>query len=160
MTDPIQIICSLTGCTEEEANHAYNNTQDVVEAVDLLLVKVKSPADKYIESKKIKREITEEEKIIGPYRAILKEFDEKMSTSLSQHGHEGSVLKLDHHEEMVQQNNCSQICQLPSLGEEVQKQEIVCQLQSECSYGSQSNDQILPCSDHQCLQLSQDQGKE
>jgi hypothetical protein len=160
MADPIALICSLTGCTEDEANEAYNRTEDVVEAVDSLLSKVESPADKYIQTKKRKREVTPEEEIIGPYRKILKEFDERMSTSLNQHGHEGSVEMLDHHEETVQQNSCSQKCQLPSLQEEVQTQETAYPLPSECSCDLQSNGQTLPCSDRQCPQSCQDQEME
>lgn len=157
MTDPLETICNLTGCTLEQASQAYSETQDLVEAVDRLLEVKPSVANKYIQSKKIKKEITEEEKIIAPIRSILKDFDEKMSTSLSRHGHEGSVEMLARHEETVLQNNCSQKCQLPSLELEVEKQETVYQLQSEYSCDSQLNGQTLPCSDLQSHQLSQDQ---
>ena len=67
MADPIQTICSLTGCTEDEASKAYDATQDTVEAVDLILKKVETKAQKVIASKKRPREITPEEEIIGPY---------------------------------------------------------------------------------------------
>jgi len=127
MTDPLETICNLTGCSLEEAEKAYAETKDMVEAIDKLLAKPSSIADKYIQSKKVKREVSEEEKIIGPYRVILKELDEKMSTSLNQHGHEGSVERLDHPAEMALQNNCSQECQLPSLQSEEQKRETVYQ---------------------------------
>ena len=143
MADPLETIQTLTGCSEEDAKRVYEETKDLVEAVDRLLEKRQSAADKYIQSKKRKREVTEEEKVIAPYRAVLKEFDNRMSTSLSQHGHEGSVEKLHHPEEMVLQNNCSQQCQIPSLEEEVQIPEIVCPLPSECSYDLPSNDQTL-----------------
>lgn len=156
MPDPIQIICSITGCTEEEANHAFDSTQDITEAVDLLLENPKSPAEKYINARKKRRVMTPEEEVIGPYRKILKEMDEKMTISLHQRGYEGSVEKIDHLEEMVQQNNCSQQCQLPSLEEEVQKPETVCQLPSVCSCGLQSSDQKLPCSDQECSRSNQD----
>ena len=158
MADPIETICNLAGCSYEDAKKMYEVTNDIVEAVDRLLEPTLSAAEKYIQSKKPKREVTEEEKIIGPYRVILKEFDEKMSTSLGQHGHEGSVERLDHHEEMVLQNNCSQECQIPSLESVAEKQETACQLQSECSCDSQSNDQTSPCSGPQCPQSYQDQG--
>jgi hypothetical protein len=91
MADPIETICSLASCSREDAEKVFSETKDVIEAVDRLLIKPQSSAEKYIQSRKRKREVTEEEKIIGPYRVILKEFDEKMSTSLSQHGHEGSA---------------------------------------------------------------------
>lgn len=156
MSDPIQIICSITGCNEEEANYAFDRTQDVTEAIDMLLKNNTSPAEKYINARKKRRITTPEEEIIGPYRQILKEIDEKMSTSLHQRGYEGSVEKITHREETVQQSNCFQLCPPPSPEEEVQKPETVCQLPSECSCGLQSNDQKLPCSDQECSRSNQD----
>ena len=105
MSDPIETICNLAGCAREDAERAYREVGDIVEAVDKLLVKVSSPADKYI--KKRDRELTPEEEIMAPIRKIMKKFDENMSTSVGQHGHEGSVEKLAPREETVQQNNCS-----------------------------------------------------
>ncbi len=113
MSDPIETICNLAGCSSEEARKVYAEVGDVVEAVDKLLVKVSSPADKYI--KKRTREVTPEEEVIGPIRKVMKIFDDKTSTSLGQHGYEGSVATLAPHEGTVQQNSCSQQCQLPSL---------------------------------------------
>ena len=52
MTDPLETICNLTGCTLEDATQVYNETKDVIEAVDRLLAKPQSAADKYIQSKK------------------------------------------------------------------------------------------------------------
>lgn len=160
MADPLETICNLANCTRSEAERMYEETHDVVEAVDRLLVKTLSPAEMYIQSKKKTREVSKEETIIGPYRAILKEFDEKMTTSLSQRGHEGSVEMLDRPAEMVLQKNYSQECQLPSLQLEAQKQETACLSQSECSYDSQLNAQTSPCSDLRCPQSSLDQEKE
>lgn len=141
MSDAIQIICSLTGCTEEEAKKAYDETEDVIEAVDLLLETPELPSNKIINSKKRKREVTPEEEIIGPYRKILKEIDERMSSTSIQRGCEESSLTIVPREEKVQQSNCSQQCLLLSLEEEVQKPETVCQLPFEYSCDSQLNDQ-------------------
>lgn len=160
MADPLETICNLAGCTREEAEKVYSETKDVVEAVDRLLAKPLSAAEKYIQTKKPKHVTTEEEKIIAPYRAFLKELDDKRSTSLSQHGYEGSVEMLARPAEMVLQNNCSQECQLPSLQSEAQKQETACPSQSECSCDSQLNAQTSPCSDHRCPQSCQDLEKE
>jgi hypothetical protein len=113
MSDPIETICNLTGCTREDAQRVYDETKDIVEAVDKLLEKVSSPAEKYI--KKRVRQVTPEEELMAPVRKIMKAFDENMTTSLSQHGHVGQVEQIAPHEETVQQNNCSQKCQLPSL---------------------------------------------
>jgi hypothetical protein len=158
MTDPIETICNLTGCSHEEAERVYNETKDMIEAVDRLLETKPSSAEKYIQSKKKPKQVTEEEKIIGPYRAYLKELDEKRSTSLGQHGHEGSVEMLDRHAEMVLQNNCSQECQLPSLQSAVETRETACPSQSEYSCDSQLNVQTSPCSGLQSLQSFQGQG--
>ena len=155
MSDQIQTICSLTGCSENEANEALDRTQDVVEAVDLLLAKAKTTV-----MQKRSRGITREEEIIAPIRKIMKRFDEDRATSSGQHGYEGSVEKLLHHEEMVLQNNCDQECQLPVQESMVQIQEIVCQSQSECSFCSQSNGQTLPCFDQGCSQLNRLQDME
>ncbi len=127
MSDPIDTICLLADCSRELAQKTYEETKDIVEAVDKLLEKVSSPAQKIIETKLKKRSVTHEEEIIAPIRKMLKQMDEARSTSSHQHGYEGSVEKIDHHEETALQNNCSQQCQLPSLESEVQKQETVYQ---------------------------------
>ena len=149
MSDPIQVICSLTGCTEEQANEAYDRTEDIVEAVDLLLASSKTtPMPKRL------REITPEEEIMGPIRKLMKKFDEERSTSSNQHGYEGSVEKLDLHGEKVPQSNYVQECQIPVQGLVAQTPEIVCQSQSGCSSYSQLHGQTLPYSDQECSQLN------
>jgi hypothetical protein len=160
MTDPLETICNLTGCTIEQAERAYFETRDIVDAVDLLLERKPSAIDKYIQSKKKQIEVTEEEKIIKPIREMLKQLDEKIATSLGQRGYEGSVETLARPSEMVLQNNCSQECQLPSLQSEAGTQGTVCQSQSECSCDSQLNGQTQPCSGLRCPQSSPVQGTE
>jgi hypothetical protein len=148
MSDPIQTICSLTGCSEKEANEAFDICEDVIEAVDLLLARPKTtPIPKRI------REITPQEEFMAPIRKMMKQFDERMSTSLNRHGYEGSVEKLDHHEEKAPQSNCGQECQLPSQQLTVQKQETVCPSPSECSSGLQLNVHTSPYSGQECSQL-------
>ena len=148
MSDPIQTICSLTGCSEKEASDAYDRTEDVVEAVDLLLAKPKTT----VISKRL-REMTSEEEVMGPIRKLMKKFDENMSTSLRQHGHEGSVEKLDLREEMVPQSSCVQECQIPVQESMVQRQETAYQSPSECFYDSRLHAQTLPCFDRECSQV-------
>lgn len=150
MSDPIQIICTLTGCTQEEAEEAYDKTQDTVEAVDLLLEVPKSTATSNL--KKRPREVTQEEQIIAPIRKMLKEMDEKRSTSSYQRGYAGSVEMLDPPEETAPQNSCAPECQPFAHQSEAQKQETACPSQFECSYDLQLNDQTLPCSDRECSQ--------
>lgn len=160
MTDPLETICNLTGCSMEDAERVYNETKDLVEAVDRLLEKRQSAADKYIESKRIKKEVTEEEKIIAPIRTMLKQMDDNISTSLNQRERAESAERLARLGEMVLQNNCSQECQIPSLESEAERQETACPSQFECSCDLQSSGQTLPCSDLQSLQSYQDQEKE
>lgn len=155
MSDQIQTICSLTGCSEKEANEALDRTQDVIEAVDLLLAKAKTTV-----IQKRPRQVTPEEQVIGPIRKIMKRLDEDRATSSGQHGYEGSVEKLPHHEEMAQQNNCVQECQLDVQQSMVQTQEIACQSQSECSFCSQLNGRTLPCFGQGCSQLNLPPNKE
>ena len=157
MSDPLETICNLTGCTLEEAEKTYEETKDIVEAVDKLLEKASSKAEMYIQSKRVKKQVTFEEDIIKPVRTLLKTFDEKMSTSLRQHGHEGQVEKLNHHEEMVLQNNCSQECQIPSLESGVERQETAYQSLSEYFSCLQLSDQTSPSSDRGLTLLNQGQ---
>ena len=74
--------------------------------------------------------LNDEQALFNELRETMKKFDEEV-TSLSQSSScaGGGMQVLP--EGMVQQNNCSQICQLPSLEEEAQTPETACQLQSE-----------------------------
>lgn len=140
MSDPIDTICDLANCSREDAERVYSETKNVVEAVDRLLVKPVYAADKYTKLKR-QQTFTEEQKILAETREILKRFDEERSTFQGQRVDEGSSVIQLHPEEMALQNNCSQQCQLPSLGEGAQTQETVCLSQSECSCDLQLNDQ-------------------
>lgn len=130
------MICSLTGCSEEEAKKAFSQTKDTVDAIDLLLEKPVSKCDKYI-PKKVIQPLTEEQIEIRKVRDLMEQMDGTKSISLSPPCCVEQDEQLVPHEGMVLQNNCSQQCQLPSLEEEVQKQETVCQLPSEYSSDSQ-----------------------
>ncbi len=126
MSDKISIICSLTGCTEEDAVQAYDRTEDTVEAVDMLLARPVCVSNKYIESKKKNVELTETQKHIAKIRDVMKKIDENRLISSGQREHEGTDVKLIPHEETVLQNSYSQECQIPVLESEAQKQETVC----------------------------------
>lgn len=154
MSDPIQTICSLTGCTEQEANEAYDRTQDVIEAVDLLLAKPKTTPVNL----KRPREITPEEEFMGPVRKLMKRIDDNISTSLNQHGHEGSVEMLDRREEKVPQSNCVPEYQPFSRQLEVQTLETAYPLRSGCFCDSQSSVQTSLYSDRECSQWIHPQG--
>ena len=133
MSDAIDTICNLANCSREDAERVYAETKDVVEAVDKLLAKVLSPAEKYVKSGRLQKELTEEQKQLRKLREIMEKIDDNVtkSTSSNQHGYEGSVETPSRHEETVLQNNCYQECHLPSLESEAQTQETAYPSQSE-----------------------------
>ncbi len=135
MSKSIDMICTLTGCDQEMAAAAFDETNDVTLAVDKILFKTEIPAKK-------KRKLDDAQQEIERIREVMKELDNKMeerpdsttnqfSTLSNQREREESISTLVHRAETVLQNNYSQICQLPVLGEEAQKQETACQLQFE-----------------------------
>jgi hypothetical protein len=145
MHDQIDMICTLTGCDKQMAVSAFDETNDVTLAVDKILFKTEIPVKK-------KRKLDETQEEIEKIREVMKEFDKKMderpdstinqfSTSSNQHELGVSISRLGHPGETVLQNNYSQVCQLPVLVEEVEKQETVCQSQSELIYDLLSNGQ-------------------
>lgn len=127
------MIVDLAGCSEEDAKRVYDEVGDVSEAVDILMPKSVTKASEYINKLKPKVEISEEQKWCRYVRGVLKEMDDKKSTSANQPVPEERSENCILREETVQQNNCFQECQLPSLQSEAQIQETVCQSQSECS---------------------------
>ena len=132
MSGEVETICELSGCSKEDALKAWEEFGDVVEAVDNLLPgKV---------SKKTK-ELSEEQHFFKEMRETMKLMDEKTHTNLVSHEPCEQDEQQDHHEETALQNNYFQECQIPSLESKVEKQEIVCQSQSECSCDLQLNDQ-------------------
>ena len=133
------MIVDLAGCSEEDAKRVFQEVGDVVEAVDILMPKSKSAADKYIKKLKPKSEVTEEQKWCRQVREVLKTLDDKKFTSANQPAPEARSEHCILPEEMVQQNSCFQECQLPALQSEAQIQETACQLPSGCSSGLLSN---------------------
>jgi hypothetical protein len=132
MSGEIEMICELSGCSKEDALKAWEEFGDVVEAVDNLLPgKV---------SKKTK-ELSDEQQFFKEMRETLKLMDEKRQLNLVSREPYEQDEQQDHHEETALQNNCFQECLIPSLESRVEKQEIVCQSQSECSCDLQLNDQ-------------------
>lgn len=140
MSDPIEMICTLSGCPREDAERVYAETGNVVDSVDKLMVVVTPAYQKYIPVAD-KKPLTEEQIKVGKIREFMKNTVDSRSTC----GGPPEQMAQDEmhipHEETVLQNNCSQKCQLPSLQEEVQTQGTVCQSQYECSSDSQCCDQ-------------------
>lgn len=102
------MICSLTGCSEEEAKTAYAETKDTVEAIDRILAR--PPVVESTLPRKRKREdITPDEEELEKIRGTLEAFDAEMDKKLPTGGQRAaseSDVTPSHHEETVQQNNC------------------------------------------------------
>lgn len=120
MTDPIALIMSLTGCSEDEAQFAYNEHQDTVDAVEYILNKV-SPISKSValsNPRKRKREdITPEEEHVQNLRPTMEQMTREIQSSITstQRAPSSEVEMQAPHGETVLQSNCSQECQLPSV---------------------------------------------
>jgi hypothetical protein len=132
MSGEIETICELSGCSKEDAIKAWEEFKDIVEAVDNLL-----PG----KTSRKRKELSEEQQFFKEMRETLKKMDEKRQINLVAREPCEQDEKQDHHEEMALQNNCFQECQIPFLELKEQKQEIVCQSQSECFCDLQLNDQ-------------------
>jgi hypothetical protein len=128
MTDPIPLIMSLTGCSEEDAQFAYNEKCDTVDAIEYILDKI-SPLPKSAaisNPRKRKREdITPEEEVVQNLRPAMEKMTRDIEDSItsSQRAPSSEAVTPVHREETALQNNYLQICQLPSVEEEAQTQE-------------------------------------
>jgi hypothetical protein len=128
MTDPIPLIMSLTGCSEDEAQFAYNEKCDTVDAIEYILDKI-APLPKTAamsNPRKRKREdITAEEEVVQNLRPTMEKMTREIEDGIT------SSQRAPSSEDATQvppggtalQNNCSQVCRLPSVAEEVQTQE-------------------------------------
>ena len=115
------MICSMTGCCEEEARKAYNdNGHDVVLAADFILF-----AGKELPSatKHTRSDINEHEAYLNRMRKTMEEFDSQVekrkNTTSNPLADAGSDETQDHHEETVQQSNC-----LPEYHQSVTVEEV------------------------------------
>ena len=114
MADPIAMIVSLTGCSEEEARDAYDEMEDVVEAVDNLLAR--APTNTPPPRKFVRTDKTPEERRVEELRGTMKSIDEDIQRGLTASHQPAGVVSSETpipHEETVLQNNCSQECHLP-----------------------------------------------
>jgi hypothetical protein len=128
MTDSIALIISLTGCSEEEARDVYQMKGDTVDAVEYIMNKY-NPVPKSVElsnPRKRKREdITPEEEHVQHLRPTMEQMNREIENKITSNQRapsSGDATQIPH-EETVLQNNCSQVCQLPSVEEEAQTQE-------------------------------------
>ena len=128
MTDPIPLIMSLTGCSEEEAQFAYNEKCDAVDAIEYILDKVAPlPKSAAISNprKRRREDITPDEEVIQNLRPTMEKMTHNIESGItsSQRAPSSEAVTPVHPEETALQNNCSQVCQLPSVPEEAQTQE-------------------------------------
>ena len=140
MTDPIPLIMSLTGCSEDEARFAYNEKCDTVDAIEYILDKI-APLPKTASisnPRKRKREdITPDEEAVQNLRPTMEKMTQNIESGITSNQPAPSSEDVTPAplEETVLQNNCSQVCQLPSVEEEAQTQETENRSWSECFCG-------------------------
>ena len=130
MTDPIALIITLTGCSEDDARDAYSLKGDTVDAIEHILNKTAPLTSSIGLPRKRKRDdMTYDEAEITKIRTTMETFDNEISNKLTsnQHAASSEAVKLIPREEMALQNSYSQECQIPSLQEEAQTQETECQ---------------------------------
>lgn len=123
------LICSLTGCSEEEARLAMETTNDPVDAIDRLTPLANMPSgEKYIPKPGTlqNREKTEAEETLSEIRKTMETLDAEVdSKRVTSNQNAGSPPDETHilHEETALQNSCVQQCLLPSVEEEVETPE-------------------------------------
>ena len=130
MTDPVALIITLTGCSEDDARDAYSLKGDTVDAIEHILNKTAPLTSSIGLPRKRKRDdMTHDEAELTKIRTTMETFDNEISNKLTsnQHAASSEAVKLIPREEMALQNSYSQECQLPSLQEEAQTQETECQ---------------------------------
>ena len=128
MSRAIETIMELTGCSEDDAQRVYAETNDIEDAVDKILPPLKNAARKFYDAIKPVRVYTEEEKQIRILRESLKAMDAEHAKRSILSNQPESVAQVEQstpHEETVPQSNCYQECQIPSLQLEAQKPETV-----------------------------------
>jgi len=127
MSDPIEMICNSIGCSIEEAERAYSQTNDVTEAIDLLFVKPACSSDKYLVRKP--KVISEQQQEFLKLREAMEKIDNEI-TSSNQSSRGGQGEKQVLLSGMAPQSSCSLICPPPSQEVTVEILETACPSQS------------------------------
>ena len=123
----VERIMKLAFCTEEEARQALSKTNDVIDAVDLLLV---VPASIGAPKQKV---MTEEQENFKKIRVNMELIDRANDIRLKKLGQPGSSSQGLLHsrdlsrEETLLHSDCIQKSHLPTLEEEEKTQETACQ---------------------------------
>ena len=129
MADPIMLICSITGCSEDDARKAMETTNDPVDAIDRLTPLANMPSgENYIPKPGSLhlREKTEAEETLANIRKTMETLDSEVeSKRVTSNQNAGSPPDETHtlHEGTALQNSCVQQCLLPSVEEEVERPE-------------------------------------
>ena len=132
--DPVEIklimmICSLADCSEEVAREAYSKAGDVLLAVDSILFQDQELPKPL---KRKREDITPEEEYLAEVRQTMKNFDEEADKRVRNVPTSDLPVCMEEDEtpdpleEMVLQNSCVQVCQIPSTEEEDQTLETEC----------------------------------
>jgi len=128
----VEKVMDMACCSKEDAQRCLEQSNgDVFEAICLFMNATE--AKKVLDEKQTfftetRKALAEVERLCVKRLAIS---DQSELSELNE--------KKNHHEEMVQQSNCSEEYRLLTLESEVEIPAIVCPLLSECSYDSQLN---------------------
>jgi len=148
----IERIMKLAFCSEEEARAAFLKTNDIVEAIDMILV---TPPTRGAPKKVV---ASEEQKQFTIVRKEMEKIDRACDVYLMRSNQpESSFQELPHTlshppEEMLLRSDCIQKSHLVTLEEVEQTQETACLSLSEYSSDLQLNDRTQPYSDLQSPQ--------
>lgn len=129
MSRAVEIIMNITGCSEDDAQRVYAETNNVEDAVDKLFCMPYSVSRKYIEKIKPVKVVNEDQETSRHLREQMKKIDEehsKRSILSNQPDCVAQVEQSTHREETVPQSNYYQECQIPALESEAQKPETAC----------------------------------
>jgi hypothetical protein len=123
------LICSITGCSEEEARVAMESTDDPVDAIDRLTPLANMPSGEIYIPKPGSlhlREKTEAEETLSNIRKTMENLDSEVESKrviLNQNADLPQDETHTLHEGTALQNSCVQQCLLPSVEEEVETPE-------------------------------------
>ena len=123
MNEDIQKVMNFTFCSEEEAKKALSETNDVIDACDLLM---QVPQTKGAPKPKV---LSEEQQMFTKLRKDMEAIDISIMKSSQR---DSSSQELSHNHALVQEetslhSDYIQKSHLPTLEEEEQTQETVCQ---------------------------------
>jgi Asp-tRNA(Asn)/Glu-tRNA(Gln) amidotransferase C subunit len=123
----VERVMMLASCSEEDAKKALSKTNDIIDAVDMIMnVPITRGAPKH-------KTLTEEQIAFMELRKNMEAIDSSVQNNLmmsNQSDSSSQVLKHTHaldQEGMMLHSDCIQSSQIPTQVEEEQKQETVCQ---------------------------------